>query len=500
MSGGRAVSSPHVDFLVEFFVLCLLGLVAALAMALVAHLDTVRNADRRFTDLLMSNRARETMMEPPAGAPRFVYIDIGEETCNKWALHQGTSCTLGLLPFREQVSELIKELAARSKAQSTRPKLVVIDVGLAPAPTALGKDGSDADAHLCERLLDLAKYESVIAVRPIIIKADQIQAYPSILHQDSNIAACSRSARMPNLWFGSPLLLADPDGVIRSVHAWDTFRDWKTDAAERTAGIAWLASALLNGNDPQLLACLFAGSKPEDIASAAERCDNNTVKLGAVSERVASLSHFRADRIAFNLPYVKPGAPNPGSYGYAPSLLDVVEAYDFNSKSPNFVHGAIVIVGSSFPTSGDLHPTPLERDMPGAIVHANGIRSYASGLVKEKHDWVLETSLIGVAAAINAFFYVMGVLLARRWNALAGDFVRIVTSALGIVVAAFIVLIIGFLWAFGELARSGAALGVLTPVAVVVLEGFFNILHELRRIAHYIVRRMGYGLSADEAL
>ncbi len=42
--------------------------------------------------------------------------------------------------------------------------------------------------------------------------------------------------------------------------------------------------------------------------------------------------------------------------------------------------GAVVVIGGSYAASGDLRTTPLNSDVPGAVVHINAIRAFAQAL------------------------------------------------------------------------------------------------------------------------
>jgi len=508
MSGVKEYGHPLVDFLVEFVVLCLLGAVVGLVMALLANVNFVKSTNRHIADILMRELARERLADTRAPFPRLVDLDISEKACEAWARSEGTSCTLGLASFRRQITAITNNLAQQSNVPEQRPRLVILDIEMAPSPSNSGQEQIASDNDLCAAIYALSETVPVIVPRPTIIGPNGVRTFASILRPTRDGIRCGQSGTVDpgktNVWFGSPLLQADSDGVVRSVHAWDTFRDGQTNQPTRTAGIGMLAAALLNPlNKKMNLSCLFPGSAMQP-APDRKQCGTGSVRLGNPPYTLAVDAPVRIDRLQFLLPYVTEDTVNPDDFGLSPSSINVLNAATMTKDDMSQLGGAVVVIGGSFATSGDLHNTPLQPNMPGVMVHANAVRAYADGaLIHEGEDISLEALLIAVAAAINALVHVLSLRSARRHGAISGVLIHIMWSALGILLAAATVFIFGISWAFSELVKSGTVLAVLTPAAVIVVEGFFNILHEIRRIVHMVVRSIGlkkYVSAIDEVL
>jgi len=93
------------DFVKEFALLAFLGLLVAVAMLPVLELDTVRQLDLSFGDLLMRQLVREDVANPQRRGPRFVFVNVGEGTCAKWAKEKGAFCTASLTIPRDRLAD-----------------------------------------------------------------------------------------------------------------------------------------------------------------------------------------------------------------------------------------------------------------------------------------------------------------------------------------------------------------------------------------------------------
>lgn len=476
----------------EFVLLCALGGLVAVAMwgLLQLPLDFLHALDRKASDLMMQQLASERLGEPDAAAPRFVFVDIDEQTCEEWAIAAGMSCTKGWATPRNQLAAILEALAAASGDAQQRPRLLVIDVELAPVAH---RDAADpSDDRLCAAIVHTAQSLPVVALRPMIIRPDPngvlVDAYPSILDaafgNDGHCAGgdATGGAASSNLWLASALIQPDSEGVVRSVHAWDTI-DSPPGFAGRIGGVGFLGAALL---EPKAsiaqLACAFPASKP-----VSGPCADAAV---TIADRVyrPSTTASQQNRIVFLVPYTPSGVTGGSLYGYAPSTIETVAAKDFVGQNPSrskLLGGAVVVLGGSFRLSDDLYTTPLDAGMPGAIVHANAIRGFATAaLVEEQESCRLEVTLIFVAAIIGALFHAFGSPTNRIQPTLVDDLREFFFSIVGVCVMVGAVFFVAVTLAFDDLSRTGTALGTLTPALAVAFEGLSTVMNLIKKLMH----------------
>jgi hypothetical protein len=473
------------EMVTEFGLLFILGTIVAIMMIPLLHLEAARAVDRVVGDLVMREIARDQLETPPANAPRLLFIDINEETCRIWAEEENTSCTLGMITPRDHLGAVTDNLLALAQ-QGKKPLIVVLDVELAPSPRS-----NDAqlilDDKLCASIYRLSQYLPVVAVRPMTIGRGAvpiITAFPSIFDPIVSGTGCGGVSGNPGqFWFASPILHPDEDGVIRSIHAWDTVFD--QSGGTRLGGIGFLTAALLNtDNDRQVLACDFPAS-----AKPSSNCQPGPVAIGGQIYEVNTSQ--RIDRLSFLLPYENKNASSYGvTYGNSPSVIDIVDARKFEHYQPSLLVNSVLVLGGSYLSSGDLHATPLEDAMPGAMVHANAIRTYAtSALLQEKKDWLLKFLLVIVASFIGSLFHAVGRSFCSRLSSMTGDIARVVILFVGTPITVSAVFLVAVSWASTSLAESGTVLGTLTPALAVALESLCGILHELKQFAHELHRR-----------
>src|SRR5579862_4904595 len=124
MAKRKKAHAPRHEFALEFILLCILGLVVAVAMLPLVQFETLRALDRKVSDLLMQQLARAAINNTDASAPRFVFIDIDEQTCEEWALAANMSCTKGWATPRDRLAALLETLAAASAVAQQRPRLL----------------------------------------------------------------------------------------------------------------------------------------------------------------------------------------------------------------------------------------------------------------------------------------------------------------------------------------------------------------------------------------
>jgi CHASE2 domain-containing sensor protein len=261
-------------------------------------------------------------------------------------------------------------------------------------------------------------------------------------------------------------------------------RDALTGRVSRLAGVGFLSAAVIAQDiDLESLACSFPASH--------EPPANCTVRPIRMAERIyepATETSPTTGRIQFLLPYEEHARGSSSTYGYNPAVIDTVEALNVRQSNIGEYAGAVVVIGGSYYASNDLHVTPLGSDMPGAMVHANAIRAYATNaFIVESKSWSLKLILIGTAALIGATFHVIR-LFARC--GIAGDIARVLILFAGVIIAAFVVFLIGLVRGFAVLAETGTALGTLTPVLAVLFEGLCGVFHELKRLGNRVTKHL----------
>jgi hypothetical protein len=556
-------------FFLQLFLLILVGIVAAWIMVALHQLEFVENIDRYVTDKLMLYAALQQSTDAQL---RFLFIDIGETSCRTWAEEYGSSCTLGVVTSRRHLRNIFEKIKESIDDKTSKPRLVVIDVELAPLlrhqdekPCNKGPDKHELvcdDLLLRNTILGLAADDvPVIALRPMVIDPagePAISGFPSILDRDVPEGSGSVGNTSRNLWFASPIIQADSDGVVRSIHACDKMWNRPTNQFEPVAAIGLLGAILLDpvvsinpDHDPQVLLAqdnakeklseVFPGSRPDLIGLRPprnENCPDLPIKVGKQSFGYATRktkAGWLVNRIIFSLPFERPDrAETPD-----PPMIRRVQAMNFE-KGPNDgkqLANTVVMIGGSYLSSGDLRATPLGPEMPGAMVHANAIRAYYYGnLIHEKNFlnglfWKVKFILIGVAALIGSFFYVLSlqrtarvficvltlltavaVAIFRAWQQQAWfdlyvgtaiglelgvcigivfprilvSFSRILVLLIGSAVATVAVLWVGAGLTY-EMLTAGKVIGTLTPALAVAFEGLCVVLHEIRELASEVL-------------
>src|SRR6516165_8904184 len=76
----------------EFLYLFAIGFIVAWALVALLQFDYVENIDRYISDKLMAYASEHE----PIREPHFLFINVGETSCRKWAAGFSSSCTLGV--------------------------------------------------------------------------------------------------------------------------------------------------------------------------------------------------------------------------------------------------------------------------------------------------------------------------------------------------------------------------------------------------------------------
>ena len=482
-------------FFSEFVVLCIVGALVALIGPIFLQHELIRSFDRLVTDAIMRSRGAV-----PNARPKLIFADIDDDTCWRWAKSENGDCGPDFLVPRDKIATLIDEIQNAPK----RPLLVIVDIEASPRPFL-----PDADGKLCTALVSLARSVPIIVPRPLAEMPEDdklvLVGLPSIYDStgDKSNTICSVEALshgLPNIWFASSAVQHDVDGVFRAVPAWEDVEDRNTAVRMPTAGIGLLAAALIQSDLPfNQAACVFPGSM-----SPREPCSGAGIYVGG-SRYIAGpalQSAQRVQRIIFSLPY-EPTLPETARRRPV-RLADFerVSAEDLPHRlgvQSDFISGAIVIIGGSYSSSGDLEATPLQSRMPGAMVHANAIRAFlTSQLITEQQgeDWGVELGLLLYAASAGAFFKVIGASMSRslvgridtirrpigppRAAPLLKTGTDILVSLVAFVAIVGGVIAITVFLAVEHLAESGTSIAVVTPAIVIGIEGFSGALHNVK--------------------
>jgi CHASE2 domain-containing sensor protein len=478
----RKRSTSWAEFAIEAILLFLLGWIVAFAMLPLHHCEWFQAIDRILTDSLMRELARDQLIGVDKNALRFVFVDIGEASCRGWAEKKHTSCTLSMVTPRARLVEIVDAIT-RTKKASAAPRLVVFDIDLAPLPRDDPAPLPD-DGALCSAVWNLAGDVSVVVLKPLVIDLRQAETeyfgFPSILENNSCNPATTEQHK--KLWFATPLIDPDHDGLFRRVHAWDEIVIEPTHERSLIPGVGFLGAALLSEQDDALRRDF--GATPQIDPREIQIGNKNIKNIYKPGRKESS----RVDQISFSLPYQVGSSIGPTKYPIAPSQIETIEANTLDARLkdfPRLLDNAVVIVGGSYLASGDLHPTPLNIGMPGAMIHANAIRAYATGtLIVSSRSWKLKAIFITVAAVIGAASHVFSSMASKGMRPFFSFWTQLMIAFAGIFFSIVVLVLVGIVWAFEALAMTGTALGTLTPVLAVALEGVCTIFGRARDYLH----------------
>lgn len=467
-------------FFMEFALLVFLGLLVSVILQPVLELDVVQQVDLTIGDRLMRGLAREHVAQPGANALRFVFVSVGKRSCMDWA--RGAACSASFTIPRDRLADIANEINSfiQRDSGSGKPKLVAFDIELAPLPPP----SNTADASLCSALARLSRQVPLEGVRPLVVEAGvngpEIRTLPSILDPAINGDQNCEGEKSTSIWLGSSLVHADADGAVRSVDKWDMAR---TDDGRIVAvpSIGFLGAALLHAAPSASGDCVFRPLQttpclPHDLWVGSEKYE-------------FPREQREPDRILFTVPYGISGERGIENYGYTPSVMESIEAVDLPDRlasDPHLLKDAVVLVGDSYPASGDLYRTPLNNQFPGAMIHANAINAYATknGVIKQSHSWLIEMLLVACAAGTSALSHALGQRYVERLLWPGNALLETLIAILGTVAAICVVFLVCYHYAYNQLETGGALIGTVTPALCVALEGFSTFLHHIRQLIH----------------
>ncbi len=500
------------------------GVVVHFLITLLPH-SFLQRIDAVAWDALMRNQAKtelqkmkdpnQSKMEPAVPWNQFVFVDVDDDTCKEWAKRDHSAsipvgCSMSSLTPRARLANVINAISNPEGSQG-KPALVVLDIDLAPVT---GVSDSD-NATLCRSVVELAKQVPVIVVRPTAIDLVRgtIDGHTSIFDpaQTHGCDTGSREQGPDNLWFGSSLVWNDPDQVIRRVGTRDQITivdgadDQRGNAVVGSVGL--LGGALVRRIDQPVLACWFPGSAPPSLHPR-EPCPN-AMDDGPAKQLDAILtSEPPRKRIFFSVPTWGPDRSGR-NYPYVHGLLCHIPAYKFPDPSPetppipiadeicsrpHALSDAVIMIGGSYIASGDLRTTPLNTDVPGAVIHINAIRAFAEALGSDRSHWVLDESrpllfealLIVVAALLGLGVHELARWLARGRGAIGKALIKFIVSVEGIIVQVVVILACTMLHGVRQL-PVGYLVEVLTPPLVIAFEGSGNVFYFLHGLFEALI-------------
>ena len=333
-------------------------------------------------------------------AANLAWIDIDESAHAAWGSSQVTR--------RDKVAALIA-FALRGK-----PAVVVVDIDETDA--APGAPLHDAAlqrilrAH--ERACAATSCPPVLLVRTFAPSTRYVyrgrQGYALMAQRSFLDAALGTSPNRPwngrGVQWGSVGMDREPDLVVRRWRLWENACNTGGKAVI-TPSLMLLAAAIQNSTPlervraalvPHALLC-----EPASEAAASNRvAGSQVVTTLALARSTLTLSESGLDRrVFFRIPWTRANE-RPG--------LAVVLPAESIARDPRadaaILRGRIVVIGTSYAASGDLHMTPL-GEMPGALVLINAINSLVRG--DEIHDagWGVTVGIeLGLILVVSALF------------------------------------------------------------------------------------------------
>ena len=213
--------------------------------------------------------------------------------------------------------------------------------------------------------------------------------------------------------FASPLVEADPDGVVRRVPL--VFRTPSGLVPSPGLALAWIAS----------------GSGPVEV-------DNGRLQLGGMDVPIGDDGVFIPRFMGPRGTYTTLGADE---------VFDMMmEGGDPDSTFKN----AVVLIGYTAVDLYDLKPTPLSANYPGVEVHATVYDNLMTGRgIRRPDQWIPQAVTLLLALAIGI--------------------VMVVVPSVGASIASGAVLILGYAGAVFLMFRSGLWMDAATPLSAAVV-------------------------------
>ena len=325
---------------------------------------------------------------PVKEAPSFVFLDIAEETYQKWQE-----------PFLTPRDKLLKLLKFTVKGQ---PQMIIVDIDLSypsnhPSEESLPKPDQD--------LYDFfAQYETNYCLKtkcPHILLARRFKPRKSqndYFEQRLSFLEVA-VANAQHIHWASTLFDLERDNVLRRWRLWEMTCSKNQPAV--IPSMQLLAVALVKnptaGN-------IQITSKINEIKSTDCRNANTMTPMGhfLLGDLKIHFSPTRLHRrIIYNISW-------QGVTHHILSTQAVHKITDNNQPIDNeFLQGSITVIGGSYMDSRDIYATPIGR-MPGAMVIINAIHSLLQyGELKTLSLWemlLIQAALIFLMSLVFAYF------------------------------------------------------------------------------------------------
>lgn len=346
------------------------GLVIVVLYQFLAYRQWGENTSSQVFDRLMKKESAQALKDPSFCTPLF-FIDITRETYVKWGRP--------LVTPRRELAGMI-DWARRNGA-----KVIVVDILL---------DRRDPGDPAGDRLL--VSYLNKLrpnragtkVVIPVDIDEDGAVVRPSILDGVGTISSGL-------VYFASPLLESNrKDFQVRYWHPYEI----ATDGNGRKVliwSLPFLAAVLYQGREAELdrhaRAVLDGKSIP---ASAIFSLNGGTVSLAPYEG--SFFQDINVQRIRYRL--------IPRGLADDSRIVSIMRTPDILPLARDDLRGKIVVIGSSYRDSGDIHRTPV-GEMPGMYVVGNAINTIAGNLQPVPSPWWFTTVLNVMAVILVACMF-----------------------------------------------------------------------------------------------
>ena len=359
----------------------------------------VRQLGDRMADAMI--RLGASVRGPHAPAVPFVFVDIDQQTWVDWQMP--------LVTPRDKLARILSVIS------NSKPAIIVLDIDLAwPKPEA-GDHDEFADFFRTYP----ASGPPLILLRSAIGGLIPGSRYPISRTTPFDRDIARRMAEQPQAPFhwSTAYFDVDGDGAIRHWRLAEVLCEKSIDKTDR--GVPLVLPSVY------LTAAVLA-AHPQDRARAVESLDATLRQLTPDSCDAPSKPAVSFD----DMPHpIVVGAERPGnriiySFGWDEDrpalgahmsfggeqvpLVSVRPARLLQAAAPSSpldgLAGRIVILGGSYPDSGDLHRTPLGK-MPGALMIANAAHALLVGGTPEEPGFLVRFTLSFGLVVINALLF-----------------------------------------------------------------------------------------------
>ncbi len=325
----------------------------------------------------------------------FVWLDIDEASYRAWREPLYTP--------RDKLRQLI-EFAVRAK-----PRALVVDVDLSRP----GDSPEEAD-----RLREyLAGYSTTCRTRPEARCAPIILTRTFRRQESSEYLQPRRSflddavAGSGHVFWGSPVYERSEDWMIRYWRLWEPACDGRRGIV--VPSLQLLTVAMLQDDKPERAAGALSSTLQQRFSPRCGDTSPASQPRRGGDDAALELGDLRLDpkqdRLYRRIFYTLPWQPRQTAGLFLVSIPahQVTEAAASGKPlSGGLLDGRVVVIGSSFEDSGDLHPTPL-GPMPGSLIIVNAIHSLARyGQIQPLPFWAKLLGVVLLIAILSLAFAV----------------------------------------------------------------------------------------------